>query len=532
MKACLNKFKPSQLDGLSSDVSAYPASERAYMRRVYGSDHLKQLHDDHQEEAIYRYAYPSVRQELKSRLQQLTHLTCENDPAMTAPGRSAYSIQQLKENLSLYCRKQWRSLRWNEHYRSALRSVAADVKALLKGRRCLQPMAISAVAASGPIQRNLDKNAGYYVFETGRRSKGENLEDAVKWCDEHLAEICERGHYDLPLVISHRSSNSKPTSESTWKWRCRIILMQDIRALLLDGHFAVPFTELFKDISWGEGGMTQADVRQWVELAKGHYECFYSSDYSKFDVSQPAWLLEDVLMKVVRPCFGELSEEDELWFKAMTESYIHKDIHGFDGIYHADGCQISGALTTYAYNTIINEIIDRTVLLMQGCDLRKFKSLKCGDDNLTVYKYGEPWDSRKHCELIEKYFGIKTTLTEDDCGWFKDKDPVFLSRTWTSNGEYRDLNQVLWNLVYPERYRDYKPEKTGVSTKRAEALVLLSAYKEQSATMRQYFRLDKLLEDAQVRWDENEIYTALAGLGTGFKTPWLNFKFGNLKLTA
>jgi hypothetical protein len=393
-------------------------------------------------------------------------------------------------------------------------------------------MSTGAVASSRQLVQNLDKNAGYYAFETGRRSKGENLDDAVKWVEAHKLEIAKRGNYELPLVMSHRSSNSKPINNHEWKWRCRVILMQDLRALLLDGRFAIPFINLFRDIDWGEGGMTQEQVRSWIQIARRNYGAFYSSDYSKFDTSQPAWLLEDVMMKVVRPLFGELNPLDESLFSAMVNSYIHKDIHGFDGVYHADGCQVSGALTTYAYNTIVNEIVDRTALLMQGCDIALFHSLKCGDDNLTYYDPKQPWNPTNHCRLIKQYFGIETRLEPGDYGTNKD-DPKFLSKVWTNGGEEREISEVVFNLVYPERFRDYSESKTGVSVLRAEALVLLSSCLEQEKTMRCWFDVDRIYQDAGVR--RNDLvgtYKALAAMDTGFRTPWLNFKFGNLGLVA
>lgn len=530
--ACLIKNRSSQPGGMSSDDSASPASERAYFGRRYGSDHLDQLHDGHQEKAIYRYARKSKIAELEKIQNRLSHLTCENDPTMTAPGRSAYSLKQLKENMKLYCRKQCRSLRWNQHYQEAKRLVLADCLRLLNGRY-LQPASIGAVAESGRVQRNLNKNAGYFAFITGKRSKGENLAEAVKWCEANFDLIKERGYYGNPLVISHRSSNSKPTGKNTWKWRCRIILMQDIRDLIMDGRFLIPFIDKFQDIPWGEGGMTQAEVRSWIQINRGHYDYWYSSDYSKFDVSQPAWLLEDVFHDIIKPCFGKMSLDDEQLFGAMVNSYIHKEIHSFDGIYVAHGCQLSGSLGTYAINTIVNQIIDLTVLLMQDCDPKQFISLKCGDDNLTLYRKHQPWNAKKHCALIKQYFGISTTLGEDDCGRCDRDDPKFLSRTWTYGGERRNIDEVIFNLIFPERYRDYRPEKTGISELRAEALVLLSSCLEQDATMREYFDLERIYRDAEIqRGDLRSTYKALATAGTGFSTQWISWKFGLLGDTA
>jgi len=179
---------------------------------------------------------------------------------------------------------------------------------------------------------------------------------------------------------------------------------------------------------------------------------------------------------------------------------------------------------TYAINTIINEIVDRTSLIMQGCNYKNFASLKCGDDNLTYYKASEPWDARKHCAIIQRYFGIKTTLGESDLGRARDQDPHFLSRVWTRGGEWRPLIEVLWNLIKPERRRVYNPTITGVSVRRAEALVMFCACCEQDALMRQYFNVDRIRQDANIYYKRPmDVYQVLANMGSGFRTPWINF---------
>jgi hypothetical protein len=521
--ACLTEVGTSHAEGWRSEGSLYPKSETAYFKRVYGSDHLNQLHDDHQEKAISRYARKPRVRELVRIQNQLSNLRCINDPEMTAPGRSAYSLALLRQNLAQYEKSQARSLRWNQHYQHALQLVSSDVRKLCG--RGLHPISFDDVAKSGAIQRNLDKNAGYLVFETGLRSKGENLDEALKWCRDNKGLVLERGSYDLPLVISHRSSNSKPVSSEEWKWRCRIILMQDERALLFDGRYAIPFTGAFRDIPWGEGSMNHQEVESWIQSHRMRYTSFYSSDYSSFDVCQAQWLLEDVFYHIMKPCFV-LGDEDEALFDCMVKSYIHKDIHGFDRVYHCDGCQLSGSLLTYALNTIVNQVIDTTVLLMQGCDLRFFKSLKCGDDNLTLYDGNHvTWDKDLHCKLIRRFFGINTTIGPNDYGSTLKTDPTFLSRTWTMGGARRPIQEVIWNLIFPERFRDYSPSKTHVSTKRAEALVLLSAVLEQPATMWEYFDVEKIYEDAQIRrGDPLEPYRILASMSSGFNDPWIRFK--------
>lgn len=527
MRSVLSENASSQRVGSVCEASRYPRSESDYFRSRYGSDNLHQHTDKRQQRAIMRYARPEFKREVLKTLRINANLECEDSQEITHPGRSAVSLQLLRANLAEYKRTQARSLRWNEHYQAALASVAKDVIHLLHGYK-LQPMSIKEVAASESVIHNFDKNAGYIGFQTNQRSKGENIDLAVEWCEQNLQEIMSRGYYGIPYVIAHRSSNSKPSDDRYWKWRCRIILMQDLRALLYDGHFAIPFKKLFENISWGEGGMHPDQVSAWVMLRRREYPYFYSSDYSRFDVSQPVWLLEDMFNYVVRPCFGELSSLDELWFNTMRDSYIHKEIHGFDGPIFVHGCQVSGALTTYCYNTIINEIIDRTALLMQGCNLNDFVSLKCGDDNLTYHRSNR-WSKEQHCKLIHKYFGIKTTIGEDDYGT-STKDPSFLSRKWTFDGRERPLQEVLFNLVYPERYRNYDPNITHVTEERAIALVIACACVEQDKTMRHYFKTDEIFKTAGVSPYSNlkPLYQAVATLGTGFRSDKVNYQLEKL----
>jgi len=521
--AVLTKSRPSQPGGFTSYGSSCPESEKRYFQRVYGSDHTYQLRDGHQKTAMMGFVKPWKKRELKKILQKLRHLKCSNYQGMPHPGRSGYSIAQLRHNLEQYCEEGCRSLRWNEHYQAALSSVAAQLQRLLNGKP-LQPISIDAVAESDAMQQNLDKNAGYFAFETGRRSKGENLDAAREWCKAMFDEVIERGSYGLPLVIAHRSSNSKPVDEFTWKLKSRVVLMEDIRALLFTGVFAIPFINLFKKCPWGEGSMTHGEVRTWVHRARHRYDRWFSSDYSSFDMNQSGWLLEDVFNSIIRPLFGDMDEKHQRLFDVMVYSYIHKEIHGPDGIYFAHKGQISGDWMTYAINTIVNKVITETVLLMQGCDLNHFLSLMCGDDNLTYYRGSEPWDAEKHCQLVKMYFGIETRLDEGDYDT-SAVSPKFLSRVWTENGEERWIYEVVWNLMYPERYRDYDPSVTGVSVERAVALVLVMACLEQDATMREWFDVDAIYKAAGVRrGDRKGVRHALASLGTGFWTQKLRWQ--------
>lgn len=518
----LTKERSSQPTGACNYGSSYPESETLYFKRVYGSDNLSQLHDKHQDAAIRRYCRPERRGEIERILSGHYALKCKNEAKLQRPGRSAIVLSHLTASLQSYLTPDWRSLRWNQHYRRALEVVRDDIIKLLPKQRKLKPISLKEVSESDAVQRNLSKNAGYFHFVTGKRSKGENLDDALKWCEDHCDEIRANQHYGLPIVITHRSSNSRPCGDGEWKYKGRVAMMQDMRAQLFDGRFIVPFNRVFSGVAWGEGSMNHEEVQRWMDLQRKRFEMWYSSDYSKFDMNQSSWLLEDVFYKIIKPCF-ELGQEDELLFTTMVNSYINKEVHSFDGIYHIKKGQLSGALSTYSVNTIVNEVMDTTVKLMQGFDLSNFVSLKCGDDNINYYRGRVEWDPDTHCKLIQRYFGIETTMGDGDFG-SSDQDPVFLSRTWTLNGAERDISEVLWNLRFPERYRDYK--KIAKSEEQAEALLLYCAYLEQPSTMRHYFNTNRIKKDAAVGKAKFNAYRILASLGHGFNDPWVHWKLG------
>jgi hypothetical protein len=492
-------------------------------------------------ESLKRYCYPGVWPVIRQLITDNEHLTCSNDPSIPQPGRSAISINQLTQNLELYKEPNIRSLRWNKHYNEALLLVANQVmsECLMSGH-VLQPLSLKEVSTAPELVRNYQRNAGYLSFETGKRSKGENIEYALERATDEYAEMLRRGYYDRPLVIAHRSSNSKPENVRIsakkcmtlgWKWRCRIILMQDLIAQLWDGRFAIPLTRVAVKLSFGEGSMTTQDVEMWVAKQRARYNRFFSSDYSKFDTSEMAWCLEDIFNRILRPLFGTLSDEDERAYSCMVYSYIHKEIHGPEGPIFSDRANISGSLMTYLINTLYNQVVKTTVLLMMGIDPHKVDSLLCGDDNLTYYNDASGFDPIQYCKLTQKYFGIKTKIEEYDCA-SSEQDPLFLSRFWTRDGEERFLNEVLWNLVYPERFRDYSPAKTGVPEIRAEALMILAAYTEQEATMKRYFDIHKIKADAGFKGKVNDnlkLYEQLAKLGSGFNNNWIRWKTGLLE---
>jgi hypothetical protein len=415
------------------------------------------------------------------------------------------------------------------HYQQALLDVFADMNALLRRGAHLKPISLQAVSESESLRNGLSSNAGWIGYLTGLRTKRENLDVALEWCQEYIHDIALGGDYHLLVVPSHRSSNSKVSRVGFWKLKCRVVLMQDLRAELLDGRFAVPLNDLFKAIPWGEGSMNHAEVDRWIQEARFHYHHWYSTDYSKFDTSQPAWLLEDIFEKVLRPLFGELSDEDNKLFEAMEHSYIHKKIVWKDRIVSADKGNFSGSLLTYLINTVLNQVVDRTSLYVQGVNPKNTTTLKCGDDNITYLKRSELFDYTKHAQIIKHYFGISVSDEKSRTGK-QEEDPPFLSRIWTPDGATRPIEEVLWNLEFSERFRDYTQSVTHVPERVAEALLLMCVWREEPVTAERYFNMRMVQADADLNGPRSDkvIYGNLASMGSGWRTPWIRMKLDEL----
>lgn len=526
MRSKVNTRSVTAAGGSSSVPSSYPELERSYLLR-YGSDTIRTLHDRHAEKGIVHYCLTSKRSEVNRVIRREKNLDCSNTPGLT-PGRASILIDQLRDNLTLFKQPSHQSLRWYDKYWKAIELTRQDLvnQVLFRNHgKLLQPVSFNEVARSESFTRNANKHAGFDAFVTGKRAKGDNIEWATEWCESHLEEVIQRGNYGIPLSMAHRSSNSKidDWDQGTFKSRCRVVLMASTRQQLFDGRFLLPFNDNCLSIDWSEGGMTHEEVQHWINKARLNYKYYYSSDYSKFDTSQSDWLLEDVFYHIIKPCF-KLSCVDDQLFTVMVNSYIHKEIHGFDGVYRVHKGNISGSLWTYWINTILNEVVDRTCILAQGFDPRKMVSLKCGDDNIVFHNEAR-FDPLRHADIIHHFFGIKTTIGESDYG-SSSTAPTFLSRTWCLDGAERPVYEVIWNLIYPERFRDY--HKSGLPELQAVALLLYCAYLEQPKTMVKYFDVRAITRDAGVdHYQPDSAYRTLARAGTGFYTSWINFHLGS-----
>lgn len=503
-------------DGDRIEASSYPESESVFFKRTLGRDDLRPIHDGHAEKAILEYCYDAKRKEIVKLLQRIYSLNCENAP-VEWPGRSAVVRQQITENLGEMEKPSWRSLRWNQHYQKAISTLKAEI-----GKANLKPLSLRAAAETGTIQKNLSKNAGYLAFETGKRSKGENLQEAVRRASLEEASALANGHFGHPLVVAIRTSNSgiSDWDKGLWKERTRPILMVDLRQLLQSTRFCHPMMEWFKsNIPWGEGGMTHSEVELWTWHTRVKYSNWFSTDFSGFDRNQSDWLLEDVF-SIFRAAFHDLSPYQERLWQTMVNSYIHKEIHSFDRVYYVHKGNTSGEAWTYLVNTMLHRLMQTTIMNM--LNFTRYESLLCGDDGLTYYT-GD-FDLKRYCKLMSKFFGIKVSMEKSSYGTAKFDDPDFLSRTWTLSGATRPIQEVLFNLVFPERFRDYFG--CGVSEEVAVTLLLYCAYVEQPQTIRQWFDVDRIKFVSGCKSME-DAYRKLARMGTGFNTSWLKWQFGS-----
>ena len=125
-------------------------------------------------------------------------------------------------------------------------------------------------------------------------------------------------------------------------------------------------------------------------------ECIMAFDYTNYDGSiHPIWFqaLKEVLIN--------LSFESTLIDRLCRSKHIFKNTY-----YEVEGGVPSGCSGTSIFNTMINNIIIRTLVLdaYKNIDLDKLKILAYGDDVIFSYKY------QLDMEAIAKE-GVKYGLT-------------------------------------------------------------------------------------------------------------------------
>nr|UBI50742.1 polyprotein [rhinovirus B27] len=303
-----------------------------------------------------------------------------------------------------------------DHYAGQLLSLDIPTKELslkeaLYGTDGLEPI-------------DLNTSAGYPYVSLGIKKRAilnKETQDTTK-----MEECLSKYGIDLPLVTYIKD-------ELRGKDKVRLGKSRLIEASSLNDsvNMRVKLGELYKAFHKNPGILTGSAVgcdpdTFWSiipSLLDGELLAF---DYSNFDASlSPVWFdcLEQVLRKLG-------FESADLIKKISTTHHIFKD-----QIYVVEGGMPSGCSGTSIFNSMINNIIIRTLILdtYKGIDLDKLRIIAYGDDIIASYPF--ELDSEKIAQQGVKY-GL--TITPPD------KSTQFHKITWE-------------NVTFLKRY--FRPDK-------------------------------------------------------------------------
>lgn len=256
---------------------------------------------------------------------------------------------------------------------------------------------------------DLTTSAGFPYVTMGVRKR--DLVNKTTRDVSKLQEMMNKYGIDLPYVTYLKDELRTP--EKIKAGKTRIIEASSINDT---SHFRMVFGNLFSTFHANPGILTGSAVgcdpdifwSQIYSTLDGHLLAF---DYTNYDGSlHPVWF--EALGKVL----DKLGFPGEMMQKLSKTTHIYKDT-----IYTTEGGMPSGICGTSIFNTMINNIIIRTIVIetYKNIDLDKLRIIAYGDD--VIASYPEKLDPQ---ELAKTAVGYGLTITP------ANKTEKFEDLTW------------------------------------------------------------------------------------------------------
>jgi hypothetical protein len=283
----------------------------------------------------------------------------------------------------------------------------------------------------------------------------------------------------IPTMPFHRSQISNVMKDGHYnpefKYKDRLIEGVDGATCVYEATHGYDVYQTFKT-KWVNyaGGKNPLDLRQTIwEWRSLRY--WLGTDFSKFDMHLPSWLLEMCFDILREQYFPNLSKDEIKEWKWIEYNFIHTHMITPDLRVVAKHKGIpSGSFFTQIIGTMANLLMQLTGLAaVSGCrsvhekvswveemiynhHRREFMMIGMGDDCLLFFNrsINESF-VRAHCQAITNIFGVEVKFEKSDWGSFRE-DPLFLKREWRSNGEFQDPASMMINVIHNERARTYE----------------------------------------------------------------------------
>ena len=376
------------------------------------------------------------------------------------------NVEATMESIEHYKGSEVPSFIWNENFRLASALLEKYLKVTI-----LKPLQIDSVDSLLDSMTNKSASAGAICDG----SKGENAPEILDEFFKMKSQIAEGLIPRIPCLLFHRSQISGYYVDDhldidSIKYKDRAIWGSDAASVAIEAQYARPLIEhLSRNCNWYAGGKHPDELRGFIYNGSPNAN-WYSLDFSKFDQTVPSWLIRHVfwLIKKFYPeqCFAELD-----W---VEDNFINTEIVTYYGDVFTKHRGIpSGSHFTQVVGSMCNMLVILTYIIKRGRDVNtlvnlesyvegvldynKYRGIRMfvmGDDNLFYSRTDV--DLEDMSRYVQKNFGM--VIHPDKTESFKstgNRCPSFLKRTWTMNGEKRNVSEMLINVIHPERPRKY-----------------------------------------------------------------------------
>ena len=365
----------------------------------------------------------------------------------------------LQKNLDRFFEAQPEPCYTNPHYKAAKQYVFMKLKEVCGE---MQPIKLSGDIDLNDLITNPKASAGSIALG---KSKGEVL-DLVKKVAAHLME--NKPEINLPAVLYQRCQISgfvRKEEDGTYtitpasiKYKSRVVWCIDAATILIEGLYARPLMNKLTNMLQYAGGKTDLTIKNLVRAWNRYH--WVSLDYSSYDATIPSWLIDDAFV-MIKKLFPKSSRDVIDW---INHQFVHTTFVDYRGNVRQKHKGVpSGSYFTQIIDSIVNMIVICTFLHQQYGSFayieqnifvdKKMSMCVMGDDNVVFTKVRLNTKRMQH--YLKNMFGIKMNAEKVEEGT-SNEDVSFLKRKWTEDGGYRDMVELVINMLHPESFRDYK----------------------------------------------------------------------------
>lgn len=375
-----------------------------------------------------------------------------------SPDGFPYNRRQAKfdaarEQLDNFLKEDTRNGFYNKFYRMSLEQA----KMLFSGLD-LEPEIVETEQDAQQLLTTLDSGAGYEGLITGRCKKKDYL--------GHFLEEYQEGVRQLRIGKKHTIANIAKIDAAvdwvnkTWTRKERLVNPVCLAITLATRRWSIPLDHAIHAMDQFGVGKDDSWLTSKITWWRMNYPCIVGFDYSKYDSSEPAWLIRDAF-NVMYLAFKPGTVDKKEWDNMVEDFCVKTFLYMEDGTVKADLIKHgnpSGHPFTTALNCVVNLLILGTIRFKFNLDMQVNIT---GDDSVCAIRNVGAQDFKAKylkgiCNFVTKFFGIKLKDTGTKVyDTSSDEQIEYLSREWTAFGPARDIRTVIEKMMFPRYYRKY-----------------------------------------------------------------------------